>query len=132
MSTRVQNKLTFAGDLAFFFFFPAMFWTGEHHWAVANAVCIVYVGSWMFYRIIWPGEKRQERERERACDVLVVSSLPELFNRWAIIHPEDPSKAWSGSRWVPSAVNVQICNFSTSIQAIAFAKTDPLLRRFPR
>jgi hypothetical protein len=47
----------------------------------------------------------------------------QVMNRWIIIHPDNPTQAWSGSRWVeimPEGlpIDTQVSNFATKEEAI--------------
>lgn len=44
-----------------------------------------------------------------------------VFKRWLVVHPEDETLAWSGSRWVPIFGPVQVSNFDTKSAAAGYA-----------
>lgn len=48
--------------------------------------------------------------------------LQESFGRWIICRADAPHTAWSGRRWVAITGDVQISNFASREEAIAYAQ----------
>jgi hypothetical protein len=58
---------------------------------------------------------------------LAFIAMRNLFGRWTVTCAEDPDLGWSGRRWVPFDGYVQISNFPTREDAIAYGKKAGLV-----
>jgi len=59
-------------------------------------------------------------------DIPCIRLAESIMGRWIVINGQSEDLAWSGSRWVPHRrglpVDVQICNFATREEALAYAE----------
>jgi hypothetical protein len=68
---------------------------------------------------------RAQGQKGTACSALMAQRFiarEHLFGRWIVANADYPDYAWSGSQWVRIGGSVQISNFDTQDDAVAYAK----------